>query len=192
MILIRGFCSVCVTWFYWSWSQSVKWHILHHEAERVAGTVGAGVRPRHLSRCDSDWKLAARWAADRCRGRGLRVTGDLKGSAVKRDHKAKRLCALGLPHPTSPYLTVTPSCNVNIVKGGRCSFGILKLKTWNRGQTVTEWFVVPNPPQPPRQYLKQRTVVNRHSLLLNVGSPPLFTYIPSARFPFFLVYTLLY
>lgn len=45
----------------------------------LAPSVGAGVLLRHLSRCESDRKLAARSAADRCRGRGLGVTGGFEG-----------------------------------------------------------------------------------------------------------------
>lgn len=120
---------------------------------------GCAAETSVYSRCDSDWKLAARSAADRCRGRGLWVTGDLKGSAVKRDHKAKWLCvhwALNMPIFDS------------FMQSYQCKRQLVPVSAyWNsKPETVVKewlsdlWFQVFLVLFNNIQWLKQRTVAN--------------------------------
>lgn len=94
-------------------------HLAARRLSKWQGVAGrAASLRRHLSRCDSDRKLAPRpaaAAADRCRGRGLEAAGDLRGSLVKRDHKAKWHVSTG--SAVSSYLTAVHSCTVSVRKG---------------------------------------------------------------------------
>lgn len=94
-------------------------HLAARRLSKWQGVAGrAASLRRHLSRCDSDRKLApqpAAAAADRCRGRGLEAAGDLRGSLVKRDHKAKWHVSTG--SAVSSYLTAVHSCTVSVRKG---------------------------------------------------------------------------